>query len=385
MTSNNTKPSEIIAIKEKYNTGFLKVDVLKTRNNSNSKYPTFYIPISIKGLDGKWKRVSIKMTKQILASSAKIPNSVTEEEARDVRVCYREINDDDLKNSDYPSEKWDDLKKENSDFIKALDIIADEYLNVVEEQIINKKHKQFRLGKNKTINSFRQTHRNPSDDEINNDDENIVDGQIKLPSSLFRIKIPANISTPEKKIGRIDKNGHSYIIYDARKCKKVGGKIKLTPAKIRSGNGTYQDLTCLNAKHFVTYMSLTAGVIDFDSICISKSGISLMNRFTEMLVWPHKIMKTETINEDDLSEMAGFGTNGYVDEEVELDNEEKESKKYNNVNSLSDDEEEFLDDPDENSEPEDNQEEEVPPPLEHEKNNNNSDDEKKLPVKKSKK
>ncbi len=297
---------------------WFKLDASKTRKNKNKQQPTYYIPFTAKNAGGKRIPLALKFNRQLIASNAKIPYGVSDEEARDVRVSFRELNKDDLEPTDYEESKRESLLTSNKELIEALGIIADEYLELVDREVLKYKGDKFKLNKNKTVNCFRQTHRDAGEDEESDDKDE--DGKIPLPYPIFRIKVPADPET--KKIGfNSDKTGHIYVVFDMKKTTadaKSNGSKKPKPvvAKIKTSKG-FVDLTVTNAKHFITYMSLTTGMILFDSVCISKSGVSLMCRFKELHVWKHRTLKVSAMDEDTMNDMAEYGAvnaNGDDDE-----------------------------------------------------------------------
>lgn len=304
---------------------WFKLDAAKTRKNKNKQQPTYYIPFTAKNAQGKRIPVSLRFARQVIASNAKIPFGVSDEEARDVRVSFRQLTQEDFEPTDYEESKREGLIQSNTEFVEALNTIADEYLEMVDREVLTYKGDKFKLNKNKTVNCFRQTHRDAGDDE-----EGDEDGKIALPHPIFRIKVPADPET--KKLGfSSEKTGHVYVVFDMKKASKeaktVDGKKKNKPvvAKIKTSKG-YVDLTVNNAKHFITYMSLTGGMILFDSVCISKSGISLMCRFKELHVWRHRPLKVNAIDDDAVNDMAEYGaSNGKDDDEEVFDEPEEDA------------------------------------------------------------
>ena len=369
MSSSQFTPQDIIAIKKKYpDEPILRAEIIKTKKNANSKQPTYYIPITAKNLAGKQLPLSLKFARQVLGSSAKIPYGTSEEEARDVRISFRKITKHDLESSEYSDDKFESLIKANNEFIEALNIIANDYIRIAKDEILTYKGDKFKLNKCRTINCFRQSEREAADGEAA--DEN---GKVLLENPIFRIKIPADMDS--KKLGfNSEKSGHIYIVFDAKRtsaeAKEKGLKVpKQVVAKIKNKNG-FQDLTTTNAKHFITYMSLTLGTIHFDSICISKSGVSLMCKIKELNVWRHKPSKIASVTNDDMADFTNLGTGGDDDLDVEIDeaSEEAESstKSYNtkkyvskdkNIKAISkaldNDDEVNLDEPNENDDDQD--------------------------------
>lgn len=302
---------------------WFKLDAAKTRKNKNKQQPTYYIPFTAKTGAGKRIPLALRFARQVIASNAKIPFGVSDEEARDVRVSFRQLTSEDFEPTDYEEPKREGLIQSNTEFVEALNLIADEYLELVEREVLTYKGDKFKLNKNKTVNCFRQTHRDAGDDE-----EGDEEGKIALPHPIFRIKVPADPET--KKLGfNSEKTGHIYVVFDMKKASKeaktVDGKKKNKPvvAKIKTSKG-YVDLTVNNAKHFITYMSLTGGMILFDSVCISKSGISLMCRFKELHVWRHRPLKVNAIDDDAVNDMAEYGASNDKDDDEEVFDEPEE-------------------------------------------------------------
>lgn len=338
MSANYFETKDVKVAKSKCkDESWLKLDVAKTKKNKNAQQPTYYIPITAKNVAGKRIPLSLRFARQVIASSAKIPYGVSDEEAKDVRISFRKLSEDDFADTDYEPEKVSGLLSSNHEFVEALNIIADEYLELVENEVLSYKGDKFRLNKNKTVNCFRQTHRDAGENE-----EGDEEGKVALEDPIFRIKIPADQET--KKLGfNSEKTGHIYVVFDMMKAAKAAKesadkKAKPVVAKIKTANG-YVDLTVSNAKHFITYMSLTGGMIQFDSICISKSGISLMCRFKELHVCRHKPMKMAAMDEEAVNDMAEYGTAG-GDEDVTIeepaaDEQPKKPTKGKNRKDLS--------------------------------------------------
>lgn len=302
---------------------WFKLDASKTRKNKNTQQPTYYIPFTAKNGAGKRIPLALRFARQVIASNAKIPFGTTNEDARDVRVSFRQLTSEDFESTDYEEPKREGLIQSNSEFIEALNLIADEYLELVDREVLKYKGDKFKLNKTKTINCFRQTHRDAGDEEKGDEE-----GKIALPHPIFRIKVPADPET--KKIGfNSEKTGHIYVVFDMKKASKeaktVDGKRKNKPvvAKIKTSKG-YVDLTVNNAKHFITYMSLTGGMILFDSVCISKSGISLMCRFKELHVWRHRPLKVNAIDDDAVNDMAEYGASNDKNDDDEIFDEPEE-------------------------------------------------------------
>lgn len=417
MSSNFFTVKEFLAAKEKYanDGGVIKanIDAVKVIKKAQQ---TYYIPIKGRNIAGKQIPLNIKFTKQVLCSSAKIASGVEQKDAKDVRISFRAITKDDLAKTDYKEQQYDELVESNNEFVKVLDIIADEYLAIVNNDVLSYKGEKIAKKdlKNKEIYCFRQSHRDKSDNSEQTDDT----GKVPLENPIFRIRINANPTN--KKLGFYsEKTGHIYTVYDTKKSmhdaaiksKETNKKVTPKPvvAKIKSPDGKFQDLTVYNAKHFITYMSLTGGTIQFESICISKSGISLLCKFRDLYVWHHKPMKISTLNDDDMDAYARIGT-GADDVDVVMDLEEPEEteetddkpkksfdRKSNNAKSIAramenDDGEVDLNDepterdteePDERDteEPIENPADEVPDIVETSASANASNDEEEVPKK----
>ena len=335
MSNNYFYPKDIIAAKAKCSsTPWLKLEPTKTRKSPSKQNPTYYIPFTAKNVAGKYIPLTVSFGSQVIASSAKPPYGVTPEEAKDVRILFRELTREDFEPTEYNEAKIDGLLANNKEFITALNIIADEYIALAEKEVLTYKGDKFKLTKTKTINCFRQTHRNAGEDEsaAANDE-----GKVELPVPLFRLKLPADAVT--KKIGNAatDKIEHGYIVYDMVKGTAVSedGKTTYKPvvAKLKTSRG-YIDLTISNAKNFITYMSLVGGKVAFDSICISKAGISLMCKIRDLHVRKHSQMKSEAMGEDMVNDMVSYGADlGDADEEIydEPTDETEESPRSNSA------------------------------------------------------
>ena len=334
MSNSSFSPKDIIAAKAKCGDApWFKLDPTNTRKVGKQNL-TYYIPFTARNLTGKYIPLNVSFGRQVIASSAKPPHGVTDEEAKDVRILFRELERDDFEPTEYNKSKIDGLLTSNKEFITALNIIADEYLALAENEVLTYKGDKFKLNKVKTINCFRQTHRNAGEGDTADEE-----GKVPLPKPLFRLKVPADPNT--KKLGNPpnDKMDHRYIVFDMSKnANKVGadGKTRYEPvvAKLKTSSGKFLDLTVSNAKNFITYMSLTGGKVTFDSICISKAGLSLMCKIRDLHVMKHKQLKSELLDSDTVNDMneygAGLNTEDEVfDEPTEEDNESpKETKSF---------------------------------------------------------
>lgn len=324
MSATTLEPKDIIASKAKWgDQPIMKIDPNKARKNKNPSQPTYYIPVLIRNVAGNFVPVNLKFAKQLIASSAKVPHGTSDDDAKDVRISFRLLKDEDLEGTEYEESKRSGLLSSNAEFIEAMSIIADEYVALVEREVFTYKGEKFKIirpaGAKKdtpvAINCFRQVNRKLADGEkgANEDDDFIA-----LPTPIYRIKIPADIES--RKIGfSTEKGGFTPVVFDLKRMlsekTKPGAKRKPVVARIKTADG-YQDLTISNAKHFITYMSVTGGTIAFDSVCISKSGVSLMCRVRELFVIRHKPMKMESLTDGDIDEMGQYNTNSNEEEEI---------------------------------------------------------------------
>lgn len=342
MSSSSFTPKDIKAVKAKYtNTPLFKLEPSKTRMNQNKKQPTYYIPFSMKNVAGKYMPLNLKFSRQITASSAKIPFGVEEDQAKDLRVAYRRLDESDLDKTDYQEENQREiLLKANEEFTDALNIIADEYYSLLEREVFKYKGDKFKLTKKQrdTIYCFRQSKRKASDGEEGEGDEN---GMIPLPIPIFRVKLEADVES--KKIGRKTEKGHRYMVFDIKKTAKLDAENKKKNSKAPppkpviariTVQGKVTDLTIHNARHFITYMSLTGGTIYFDSICISNQGVSILCKFTDLHVSRHRVLKQDGLSAEEIAENVGFGSNN-PDEDLDVVVDEPDENGENGENDES--------------------------------------------------
>ncbi len=383
MSTNIFNPQTLLATKEKYKSSpLLKLEGdVRTGGKTEKgkkKIQSYYIPFKCKNIAGKYVPLQLKFIKQVTASGARLPYNISEDDAKHVTVLYRKLTEEDLANSDYPEAKREGLLQLNDEFTKALDVIADEYLDLVKREVLpecKKKESKFKLLGSKKIHCFRQTHRdageNDETEETKTDEEESKTDddkpKIKLENPMFRIKLKAD--PVSKKIGTNFNGKYTPTVYDMKKTAKesvAAGKTKKVVAKVIV-RGVPRDLTIKNVRHFVTYLSTSGGIITFESVCISSQGISLLCHFRELHIWRHKPMKQETLNTADITDMADCGMEG-EDEDVNIEDEDEElektsktkvkDNKKNNSKAMKDlafenaeDEEDFggLDEPDENN------------------------------------
>ena len=382
MANKQFTPEIIIAIREKYpDQPLFKADFENVRTViKNKKITTYFVPTQFKTLDNKWAPMNLAFVNQIIASNANPPKTSEEKDIKHVQIMFRELTEEDLAVTDYEVSKRAALLKHNKNLTTAYAILAHEYVSMVHREIIpegKKKNGKIKfIQGTKKIHSFMQTHRELQDgesslesnentdaaDQENKDDdkEDEHSNKVALPTPLYRLKLKAVKET--KKIGYETEKGHVYTVFDMQKTNKehkAGNNVKV-PAKIKS-NGQMIDLDVFNAKRFITYMSLTAGILSMDSVCLSSMGISMMNAFRELGVWKHRTLKQETFNADVLNALTEFGIEN-EEEDIDLgEDSDKSNTKYKfdkkatlsaNVDKALDDDEELnnLDEPEDQTE-----------------------------------
>lgn len=321
MSSSSFTPKDIIASKKKFgdDSRLLKADIANTRKNKNPKQPTYYIPVNFKNVAGKQQPINLKFVRQLISSNAKLPHGAESSDAKFLNVSFKKLELKDLEGTEYPEDKKEGLLTSNAEFIEALSIIADEYIACVKDEINKYKGEKFRIIERK-LNCFRQDRRLGSADDENQDE----DGKVAI-DPIYRIRLEADPET--KKLGRSSDRGHQYVVFDMRKSEKEAketGKPKRDIVARVMVKGKPVDLNISNAKHFISFMSLTSGIIHFECICLSRSGISLKCRFRSLHVWRHKTMKQESLGEEDRDDMAEYGYKGGDDEDLDVNVDEPE-------------------------------------------------------------
>jgi hypothetical protein len=367
-------PELICELREQYGAGnMFQCDPAATKTNSNKNYPTYYIPFTCVTKTEARSPLIYQFKKQIVGASSKVAHGQNAKEARDVRVLYKLLDKDDFEGSEYNEESYSAAKKEelvkyNKLHIKALTIIHEEYLAMVNTQIIPYDGSSFTMPKNKVINSFAQYERKASDSEkaanekLPKAEKFVKAGKVALPKPLFRIKLSV---MDDRRIGYKTKDTPFIpLVYDVRKLTKEN-KYTPVPAKVLSGK-KLTDLTINNVGSFITYMSQSSGKIKFADVCLSSSGISLSNSFYEIHIAPHKKMEHKSFSSDDLEDMmdTGLVNRGDIEEVIDEPVEKKSSKKpFKPARAAADDDdaEEYLDD--ENEPAADGEEEEDQEPV----------------------
>lgn len=392
MTSFSTE--DVLAMKAKYGPGgWMSVNLDEMKSNKNTAHKCFYIPVSVLDATGKKVPLNMKFNSQLLASSAKSQANGTDA-AKGISVAFKKLSASDLANTTYvkdDSEKTQkkvaSLLKANKMFIEALDFIADEYLNVVKTVILrNRERKITFVAGCKTVTCFRQTHRNPGkgekvphestgEDESSDPIADMTAGKIPFENPLYRVKFNASRG-PDRRIGFDGSKGFIYQVFDltrtlkktteaaeANKAKGISTPAVVPPvvAKIKTESG-YEDLTIDNAGHFITYMSAVTGKISVEQICISKSGISLLVSFRELLVAHHKHMPQGGLDSETADTMRELGIgDGSDDEEPIYDPKAAAKAEKPRGRRQIDDEDSDVGDPDEPSENGDSDEPTSPP------------------------
>ena len=337
-------PKDIIDVYNKYGSGqIFKIDDSKI-STSKGDIPVSYVPFTCINLHGKRTRVNLKFSKQVLCSTPKIPFGTTESNARDLRITFKKLSKDDLEGTDYNDIQKDVLIKSNNEFITALEII-DKELKLLVNEMIESDNEKIILGKNKEFISFKQSDRNASKEEKEEDSKRPKDAKklnkdkkVLLENPLYRIKIPIDKDTRtlKKNIKMAGKNDLVPFIYDLRKTTRENPHV---PARVKSG-GKYVDLNVTNAKNFITYMSLVIGVFELNTLCISQQGISIMNKIKELYVNPHRVIKSNVISNEEYDDISSLVTSGYDDNinETDIQDEKKNKVTKNKKSNNSDDE-----------------------------------------------
>ena len=352
MTSIEITPEEIIQLREKYpDECLIKINFTKARQNKNPNMPTHYLPVEIKRLvGGKYTPIMLKLLHQIVGSNAR-PATVKKSESDDdkqqqqnpryVQVKYYKLTQEELEKTDYKPETFGKLLDINDKLVQALDIISTDYERAVNEQLIGDKHQAmtYKVTSKKVIFNIRQSERQMSDEETNLAKKGELDPSLEvtedykivLDRPLYALRIPMDPET--KRLGQKDFKTKAlrHIVYDMNLRKKNG---EITPATIWNATKTKRlPLDMDNCKHFITYCSLTSGLVNFKEVCISKSGISLTNEFRDLHVKHHKPMSTPLVSSEDLDQADEFG--GSADTEVVVSDEPQESKKTKKTSKTS--------------------------------------------------
>jgi len=210
----------------------------------------------------------------------------------------------------YSSSHVDKLLAENEKHIEALNIIEEEYRIAANYVVSKAKGEDYctykLLGKdNDTINTFKQTERNPSQTEIDNakKENKKAPKKIPLPVPIFRFKYPTVkteeyllIANKNFKTGKI-----TPVVTDA---KRNGVEFKLEI------DGSIQSVRVDNVDQICTRMSVCTLTLTMNSICISGFGITLQQKIESLSLVRHDpIEGRETITEEDNDALKEFGDN----------------------------------------------------------------------------
>jgi hypothetical protein len=302
MSNNIVEVQDIFDSAEKYgednilNWNPTKFRDLKTKNTS-SKFDCTWIPIKFKFADGSEAPMSLKFTKVMTASGAKLSNFSDKDVIKNMTIAFKEHTREEIATGDNvpkkkatPEEqaienkriedKVDKLFKSTNDFDRALAIIDKSYHKICEE-LKAAKGLKFTIKKKKgsavTVNSIRQVSRE--------DKENPNGDLIQLDKALTRIKLMLGKNGD---VGVDVWNNESrswdsrYNVYDSRKSTSKNGH-KQVLAKVQV-NGEWHNVNKDNAEAFITRGSIVGGTIDFKDISASVAGLSLSNQFRDIHV-----------------------------------------------------------------------------------------------------
>lgn len=313
-----------------------KVRDLKTIN-PKSVYDTTYIPLLFKHINGNVMKVKIKISEQIISSSAKIPHGSDEESApKHLNLSFINMDIEDIKGGDYvpkTKENAEDQEKENIKvqktieryhensvkFLKFLDIIDKSYTSVCKDLISNMKSYKFKIQKDRKMSDIPIFH---IKQDIRFNKETGEDEKLENP--IYRLKIPVC-----KKDGRLGiwssyNNEFKPTVFDTRKMTKKNN-YQQVPAKVKIG-GKLRELDIHNAGSFITYKSLIGGHIVFECIVASKFGLSLHNSFYDLYVHKHKTKSAQSsMSIEEIVQMRGGlseneGTESESENEIESEN-----------------------------------------------------------------
>ncbi len=318
-------PKDIIESFQKFGENMIKLDIENAKQNADfSNYPTWYIPFKIRDpKSGDYKPFILKFLFQLFGSHAKLPHGQKKDDAKHLNILFKLMEMEELDKSEYKQRDKLDLLNKNKEFIEALTIISNGYVQQVKNMVKDYEGGKINIPDPVKIHNFMQSERKATEEEVKLNMEKppnekfLTKGKIKLEKNFYRIKIPA---TKQRLLGNLTNSGGGGnnktfypVVFDGRTKTKTSPKPN--PAKVII-NGKPEDLTLDNGPNFLTYLSICGGSINFDSVCISNSGISLMNKFKELHVWPHKKIENTVMEEEDYDEMAQYGTTGYDDNAI---------------------------------------------------------------------
>ncbi len=341
------------------------------KNNSQSKkqsvkqnvFDCTWLPFKFITEEGKEVMLkTVKFGKVITASSAKMPQSTTEESAKNMLIAFREISEEEIMVSgDYAPKKMNTEEEQFLENERALSkareyivntknlCIALEAIDASYKKCVNqlKKATDLKFTLNKDSNNVKQIKDQFKGSSISKEDLELEKNKVVRVYSIrqssyedketkeeIELKYPlTRIKLMVSKDGQVgtelydnDKGGYIFTpnVYNLR---KLDNKGMPTLAKVKV-NGRLSNLTISTAGTFITYRSLVSGVIEFGEIVISKFGISLSNKFKVLYVKRYKTSMTEPIfSPDEFKEM--HNSDSESDEDVVVNNE-------NDVSDLED-------------------------------------------------
>lgn len=316
--SNNSStaftPKEIIELHKEHEGKLFKLDTEGTKTSADGK--SMFIPFSCITRSGAYAKFRLKINNQLACSNAKKPAGLKPTDAiKKITVSYKRLTAEDLEISEYKNFQKVDLLKFNNELCDALDIISKEYIKMIKEQLMTYKGDKFRpIKKDCKIFNIVQTNRDPKDNSETTDE----DGKVPLPVPIFRIPIPVDPKT--NKVGKsYGDKGFSYVVFDGRKKTKETNYANI-PARLVNSSKELVDLTADNIKDFLTYLSITTGIIRYDTICCSKVGISMQYEFMEIIVSPHPKLKNVSILPEEADEANSYAVQYDGNIEIETDN-----------------------------------------------------------------
>lgn len=288
--------------------------------NPKSPYDCTYINIYFKDADtSTLSRFKLNIYSQLTGSGAKLPQANSTEDVSSMSIQFKKLTLDDIRGGDNvpkvkntPQEQEIENKrvetnnnilfKNNQALCRVLDIVNQAYIKCANEIIAASKAKklQFSVNKNRgnsevKINTMVQSTRLDMDTKE----------EVPLENPIYRIQIPVDrktgiIGNPDYKTGNI-----TPIIFDARKSNQSKG-FKPVPATLKV-DGVETQMNIKTCSEYITYKSIVTGVIDFNSFTISKAGISLSRKFTELYVIRNKLnRKNETASVSVLESIRNF-------------------------------------------------------------------------------
>jgi len=381
MTTKFFTAKDIISLHNQHNQNetygnLFDIDITKIGQSKSSKLKCYYIPLLIKNFDGSASKFRFKFSNQVLASNAKLSAYAEENKNKDVGVIFKKITLEDLSKSNYENNQMnrvhENLINSNLEFIKANEIINNEFKALAQNKIAKYKGNEFSI-KNKKVSSFVQDYRNLLDTEKSKTDDELGFSTFendkgerctKLENPLFRYKIPVE-QEPPYRIGYTRYEGKSegqneeksgkkkfeHVIFDHSKSKKTSNGWYSCPAKALK-NDKWLDLDINTVGLFVSYLSLVSGSASFDSVILSSQGISLKPKINEMYVVHHKRQKRDYMEDDDFNSMT-FVMNSMKktnNDEVELNEDLNENNglQNNNLELEENNNTEIMDEPEEN-------------------------------------